>query len=84
MLKLEALAVVGFLILKSPLFRSKRLTHLQLDFDCPFLIFHTMIMNRLEGTVKLFGSQFALRIRRAGGIDWRFKRVSPRAPNGIL
>jgi hypothetical protein len=53
MVKLEALAVVGFFILKSPLFRGKGLTGFHVfDFDYPFLIFHTMIMNRSEGTFK--------------------------------
>ena len=54
MLKLEALAVVGFLITKGFLFRGEGLTDLQVsDFDYPFLIFHTFIMNASEGTLKL-------------------------------
>ena len=43
--KLEALTVVGFLITKGLLFRCEGLTHLYvLQFDYPFLIFHTISM----------------------------------------
>jgi hypothetical protein len=43
--KLEALTVVGFLITKGLLFRCEGLTHLYVsDFDCPFVIFHTISM----------------------------------------
>jgi hypothetical protein len=52
MLKLKALATVGFLITKGFLFRGEGLTDLQVDFDCPFLIFHTFIMNASGGTLK--------------------------------
>jgi hypothetical protein len=51
--KLEALTVVGFLITKGLLFRCEGMTDLYvLQFDCPFLIFHTIIMNALTGTFK--------------------------------
>lgn len=49
--KLKALAIVGLLIAKGLLFWSPGLTDLDvLQFDCPFLILHTFIMNASTGT----------------------------------